>query len=451
MVGLYPVVFTRLVFVFLLLPSCLRAQEDPQPFDALQLRIRNDARTLPDWEREYLVHALARLYSGCDPGTLYQPASKFRERASQVSVSDGGDMTRIVQATGGSSDAFSSLLILESDGENLYKREHCRREDLLPVVGIMEAAEVESQSSNRPRSYAQRASAGLTSYEPNLIGWTFDDNDVDQGYVDAVVSMKYPFFHDGLYSSEGPDGGLYFAFTGRFSQYIESRESSPVIGKRFNPKLFGRYWLGDNSRFIDLGLGHESNGQNISSKEAYLREREDLELEGEDPDFARDYISRGWDYVSLDWKHAYKPPSGKISSYVMLKYFLDDGPFQGKPEQYNDWEGDGKNLRKQYDGLGFLGKFEFGPRFCTADASVRGADRWSHGVCLKKAAWRYTTGYDGVFENNTNRLELTIDFWNFPLMLWGQTGYNSDLVDYYKKVNSWGIALELQSANTRIW
>jgi hypothetical protein len=30
-------------------------------------------------------------------------------------------------------------------------------------------------------------------------------------------------------------------------------------------------------------------------------------------------------------------------------------------------------------------------------------------------------------------------------MIWGQNGYNSDLVDYYKNVRSWGIALELQT------
>jgi hypothetical protein len=167
------------------------------------------------------------------------------------------------------------------------------------VAGILE-----SQSLD-PRPSQRRTVAGLTSYEPNRLGWTFDDNDVDEGYLDAIFSLKYPLFHDDYYSREGSPLNAYLAFTGRFSQYIESRDSSPVIGRRFNPKFFLRHWLGDDSRYIDFGLAHESNGQNISSEGAYLREREDFESEGQDPDFARDYISRGWDYLSLDWKHAW--------------------------------------------------------------------------------------------------------------------------------------------------
>ncbi len=80
---------------------------------------------------------------------------------------------------------------------------------------------------------------------------------------------------------------------------------------------------------------------------------------------------------------------------------------------------------------------------------IRGG--WWFDACLKKVAWRYTTGYDSIFDNSTNRLEFTLDLWSFPIMLWGQTGYNSDLVDYYRKVDSWGITLELQSVSTHIW
>ncbi len=49
------------------------------------------------------------------------------------------------------------------------------------------------------------ASLKLLSYEPNKMGWTFDENDV--GFLDFTVSLKYPFapeealiaaHHDGL-------------------------------------------------------------------------------------------------------------------------------------------------------------------------------------------------------------------------------------------------------------
>lgn len=423
----------------------LHAQEAAPANAGLQLTIRSEDRTVPDWEQAYFVNALDRLYSGCSTKVPYDPGEAAHPRPNQLTLDTGPDSRRVVQAIGGSSAPFTQMAFLEFHGDEVFRYQDCQPAHVLPIVSIMEATGMELAAGERRRS------AGLTSYEPNRIGWRFDDNDVAEGYLDATVSLKYPFLHDGYFSNKEFDGGLYFAFTGRFSQYIESRESSPVISKRFNPKLFWRYWLGDDSRYIDLGLAHESNGQNINSEAAYLRAREDFILEGQNPDFARDYISRGWDYLSLDWKHAFEYSHGNLDTYLNLKYFLDDGPFQGEPEEYNDWEGYGVQRRKEYDGIGLLAKYEFGRSFCLGGAAARDADGWVPDVCLKKVSWEYTTGYDGLFDNDTNRLEFTVDLWSFPVMFWGQTGYNSDLVDYFREVDSWGITLELHSTSTRIW
>ncbi|NND67534.1 MAG: hypothetical protein HKN19_08105, partial [Halioglobus sp.] len=154
-------------------------------------------------------------------------------------------------------------------------------------------------------------------------------------------------------------------------------------------------------------------------------------------------ISRGWDYLSLDWKHTwYTAPGGALDTYLLTRYFLDDGPFQGEPEESNVWEGFGLHKRKEYDGLGFIGKYRFGGTFCAFGEPQQG-------ICLRKLAWLYNTGYDGIFDNNTNRIELTIDLGGIPLQVWGQRGYNSDLVDYYQKTDSWGVTLELNSASLR--
>ena len=419
--------------------------KDSEPEGAeLHLTIRNEDRAVPAWEQAYVAHALDRLYSGCGTKAPYDAKKAAHRRANQLTITTGPASQSTVQAIGGSSAPFTQLAFLEIKGDDVVRYEDCEPAHVLPVVSIMEATGMQLAAGERRRS------AGLTSYEPNRIGWRFDDDDVNEGYLDATVSLKYPFLHDGYYSEKGFDGGLYFAFTGRFSQYIESRESSPVVSKRFNPKVFWRYWLGDDSRHIDFGLAHESNGQNINSEAAYLRAREDFILEGQNPDFARDYISRGWDYLSLDWKHAFQYSHGNLDTYVNLKYFLDDGPFQGEPEEYNDWEGDGVQRRKEYDGIGFLAKYEFGRSFCLGGEAARDADGWVLDVCLEKVSWEYTTGYDGLFDNDTNRLEFTVDLWSFPIMLWGQTGYNSDLVNYYRQVDSWGITLELHSTSTRI-
>ena len=423
-------------------PAVVNADLDPAIKESIHLEIEGESVELVQWEREYLIHAVDRLYKHCKPDDydeLNEEVVHPREKRNQLSITTADGHERLIEALGGSSQPFSKLAIYAIDERGARRLHDCKPAHLLPVAGILESQSLDPLPSQR------RTVAGLTSYEPNRLGWTFDDNDVDEGYLDAVFSLKYPLFHDGYYSQDGPPLNAYLAFTGRFSQYIESRDSSPVVGKRFNPKFFLRHWLGDDSRYVDVGLAHESNGQNINSEEAYLRERADFESEGQDPDFARDYISRGWDYLSLDWKHAWGDYPAGLNTYLNLKYFLDDGPFQGDPEEYNDWEGDGVNRRKEYDGLTLLAKYRFDRSYCLTELVPAKSEEWTPNFCLGKFAWAHTTGYDGIFNNNTDRLEFTVDLWGVPIMIWGQKGYNSDLVDYYKKVRSWGIALELQS------
>jgi hypothetical protein len=404
-----------------------------------QIWMAGENKTLQPWESDYLVHAVDRLYSHCQRSEVLRRKTLPEAESGRLSVRYADNSTRVIQGLGGSSSPFSKVAIFADKDGQLVRYHDCNPAHVLPVTAIVESQQLDYTPE------ARRTVARLTSYEPNKVGWTFDDNDVNEGYLDAVFSVKYPFLHDGHYSSESALLNPFFAFSGRFSQYIESRDSSPVIGKRFNPKLFARHWLGSENNYIDFGYAHESNGQNISSEEAYLRERDDLAAEGEDPDFARDYISRGWDYLSVDWRHAWEDSRYGFTTYVMLKYFLDDGLLQGKPEEHNDWEGHGQNHRKEYDGLSLLAKYRFGNRFCLGGLGTRDARSGEPGFCLRKLAWQQTTGYDGLLENNTTRLELTLTLWDLPVMLWGQTGYNSDLVDYYKDVNSWGLSLELQS------
>jgi outer membrane phospholipase A len=400
------------------------------------LQIADKPTTLEQWEQAYLQQAGDRLYASCERHDTAQSNSGPDDKNNQLILPGADGSKRIIQAIGGSSSPFRKMAFYELDGNTLTTFGDCQPQHVMPIAGIMEALSLKGNIPER------RTRAGLSSYQPNRIGYVYDDNDVSEGYMDAVLSLKYPLFHDGIYSDDSSFLNPYFAFTGRFSQYVESRESSPVIGRSYNPKFFLRNWLGDDSRYLDLGIAHESNGQNIDSANSYVLERLEFQRKGEDPDFARDYISRGWDYLSLDWKHSWYNAPGIVDTFVILKYFLDDGPFQGEPEESNDWEGFGEHKRKQYDGLGFLGKYRFDDRACLVKTP-----RPSY--CLRKFAWLYTTGYDGIFDNNTNRVEFTVDLGGVPIMFWGQKGYNSDLVDYYQKVKSWGVTLELNSATLR--
>lgn len=295
----------------------------------------------------------------------------------------------------------------------------------------------------------------LQSFEPNTVGFRSDSNDVN--YMDFKISLKYPLFHQGVYDgSHTAAFGLpyfFFAFTGEWGQYIGTRDSSPVISKRFNPLLFGRYWLNSDKDYIDVTwYGHESNGQSINSYNLYRVQELEVAASGDDPLFTRDYISRGWDYLGIEWKKSRKSPSAQWSSYIKFRYFLDRGLMQGKMEDYNPWEdyaracasnssndwteaackkADSDNQRQNFDGLSWLLKYESAYK-----------NTWLTG---NKLAIKYTTGYGAPLKHNTFRIELTSTLLNLPVMVWAQTGYNSDLIDYYQNVDSFGIALELNN------
>ena len=272
----------------------------------------------------------------------------------------------------------------------------------------------------------------LQSYEPNMLGYTKDRNDVD--YMDFKLSLKYPIIHDGEYLGKNAWHRLplpYIAFSGRFGQYITSRKSAPVIGKRFNPKVIFRYWLWDKDSYFDIAMAHESNGQRIDSAQAYQDLRDDFETSGENPDFARDYISRGWDYWDLVYKETFTRGEHKLRTYLNYKHFLKGGGVQEGPEEYNSWEGDDNGKKRKYvDGITIMAKY-----------SNKFSEKWKG----QKVALKYTTGVKEPFRYETVRFEFTHNILTVPVTLWVSDGYNSDLVDYYKSVRSWGIALELRN------
>ena len=310
----------------------------------------------------------------------------------------------------------------------------------------------------------------LRPYEPNILGFR---KDADDGwFLDMKLSLKYPINHDGLFKPKD-ERNLFpfwsFAFSGSWAQYMFDRKSSPVIAKRYNPEIFGRWWLRDKYNYIDIMYGHESNGQSIGSWNTYnVKQLEISSIDNPEPgdnvENARDYISRGWDYVGFIYKtrnpldiyffEKQKPGNffygQTLTTYMKFRYFLNDGLLQGRYEDFNPWEVFGpqciddenktdwtaecyrlndKYSRDRYDGLTFIFKNDT-----------------NYGSLFKgiKTALIYTTGYKDIFENNTLRLEHTLNYNNLPIMIWIQTGYNNDLVDYYKRIKSYGVALELR-------
>lgn len=293
------------------------------------------------------------------------------------------------------------------------------------------------------RLFSPQPREGLSAHETNKMLARTDSNDISSLYMDAVLSLKYPILTplvESLFDLTGfqleKKPRLFIAFSSRFSQYVGSRESSPVVARRYNPELFVRTWTDSNDSYWDLGFGHESNGQQINSPQAFAQLEQYYIDQNETPEFARDSISRGWDYLSVDWNRQWETgflPSlkGFTTAHVELRRYLSNGALQGAPEEYNDWERQGAEPkpRDEYDGLKFSVQYNLVNELCII-------------ACFDRVELTHRTGYADLFGRNTTSLELTTSLLGIPFHLWAMSGYNSDLIDYYDYSNSWGIGVE---------
>ena len=310
----------------------------------------------------------------------------------------------------------------------------------------------------------------VRTYEPTQIGLTKDRR--DDAFMDFQLSLMFPLH--GAYPEPMPPAiapdfrfgdfdfrhpGLFASATLRAGQYINTRPSSPVVGKRFNPQLFLRFWALDESgeatstdKFLDLiFFGHESNGQAISDEAGFLAQEEvyrQLEKHPDTPDaqvnafrWARDSISRGWDYVGAEagwsWRAKYSDPIHDLdvnvtrTLRVKLRYFLHWGVAQQYAEQYYAWEGEGpSHPRRNYDGI----KVQY-----TTFSRVLGRVPLFTG----RGTLTYTTGLSEPFRYSTFEADLGFKLGPLPLSIWGRIGYNSDLTDYYHLESGYGFRLSI--------
>ncbi|MCR4304827.1 MAG: phospholipase A [Gallionella sp.] len=314
-----------------------------------------------------------------------------------------------------------------------------------------------------------KSSHQLCLYEPNTIGLTWDDDDHER-FMDFKLSVRYQMFPE--YSTKwlnhvsdqlGDDSAIYFAFSGRFGQYIDTRDSSPVVAKRFNPKIFIRFWGNKdqdevnhyNSNYLDVSLfNHESNGQSIDNKTGYDLAYFQSSAKGYNGYDAYDHLSRSWDIFSIEYRDkreelieaALKNQFFKIdtSGYYGLKYFIP-----GKTEEFNPvggtniqglqgWETDPEGKpRKEVDGVSLAYK---GTIYNSGTAH-------KFSLLPLKYYLGYTTGTHNPGVYNTWRIELgfNIPYVDLPITVYRQTGYNNDLAQYYKKTGSVGIYVDIGS------
>jgi len=300
-----------------------------------------------------------------------------------------------------------------------------------PIAGYGEDA-TQGEGAPKPRSLPL-----LASDEPNVLGWTRDYYE-RQGFLDFTLSMRYPLLYDTMQEGYRYNMLPFFSFTGRMGQYFD-RHSSPVVTKRFNPKLFLRFyenahvagkslWSDDNGLdYYDVGYAHESNGQHVDSLALFNSAVASYGT----PEIAQDYISRGWDYLGYK-RHLQMHEHGLDSLDAELRYFLHHGLLQLTSEEYSAWEGPRSITRiSQVDGLRLKLNFGF------------------HRDWFRGASLSVTTGYNDFARHYTLRAELGFtplsDFLGVPIMLWGQTGYNNNIAQYYRRAWAIGLAASFET------
>lgn len=294
----------------------------------------------------------------------------------------------------------------------------------------------------------------LTDHEPNILGLRYDRDDDDM-FLDFKISLQYPLFKglfDWVAAAEWNPESLksicknklfddcypYLAFTGRFAQYIDmgsyGRESSPVVSKRFNPKVFWRFEK--NQRYyVDLEYGHESNGQSTSDQPGFDALADQLEQRDKgERSHANDYISRGWDYWGITAKYIPQRIHGrKLSLYLSMARYIG-GIFQGDIEEYYPDFEPPRDIteRQQVNGIRLMAKWKEDRKYFS----------WLGGY---KIAVIYETGLEDTGKYNTAQLEMSTRLFDIPVMLWLRNGYSNNLAEYYKEMFSMGIALELRT------
>lgn len=277
----------------------------------------------------------------------------------------------------------------------------------------------------------------LQNYESNALQATQDSS--KNWYWHIALSQMVPLYHNGCIGSLSDDRWIYpyLVLNIDFGFYflLTERESSPVIGKRFNPKLIiTREWLNHDKGYWELTVAHESNGQDISNQNTYLNKRATLQSRGQDPNFANDYLSRSWDYIET---RLFYNLNDQGSILFSGKYFMH---IFSTLEESNTWElYENSGLKRAYfDGLSLTYRY----------SNFTSKDKYFN----YKLALSYTTGYKNIGKFNTFELNFTSSGYfkvllhtigikkelNFldhviPTNVSLKHGYNTDLVGYTDK------------------
>lgn len=248
----------------------------------------------------------------------------------------------------------------------------------------------------------------LESNEPNYVAWTASD-DTDNNHSEFYISLKYPIFSN-LWEW-GAD--VLFIYNGKYDFYIGSRDSAPIVSRLQNPGIaIEKAFNGKNGPHnLRIGWYHESNGQSVETQTQF-----------NNTENAIDHVSRGWDYLGIDYKKSFKPDlifdtSLRLFCDCQAMGFLDkrEDEIFWRPvvEQPSIWDFDGFRTGLEYS-PGKIGNFLTNVRI--------------------RADIRTGLGDSDAFGNVSGKLSLSFRIAdNIPLSIFYFNGYGKDISTYHRR------------------
>ena len=287
----------------------------------------------------------------------------------------------------------------------------------------------------------------LTGYQPSY--FTLFAIDGIDTHMEFSVSLKYPLDKRRRW---------YFTYTGAYDFYVydedaPGRDSGPVVSRLQNPGIFYKYYLDrtltnllevdDDSSLaavnefiptdwklesISTGWFHESNGQTIDGSDTATFNATVN---------AADYVSRGWDYLGIDIKHALNIDAlagERMAIYTRMRFHCGcqaAGFVSGREDNVTVFKGiDDEDIR-DYDGLRLVFDHHL--------------DRdKSYGIELRTGM----TGADPL-ENWSFRVEATFrPGWpefisHVPINLFYFNGYGTNISTYHIRDDYVGIGIKM--------
>ncbi|MGH1365982.1 MAG: hypothetical protein ACRBF0_20655 [Calditrichia bacterium] len=308
------------------------------------------------------------------------------------------------------------------------------------------------------QNYSKTGLEGGTKIEFNMPNFRRNQPQLNDAAYRFTVTPNYTFYP--LKESKvWGESGISVGYIGIYDFYFGTRNSGPVVSRNQNPLLylFTEHAIKNLKVKAILGLGHESNGQFISTKnsydvfeEAFADSVHGTDPSGENPRFYQynieDWASMGWNYFYTEWivkKNSILGTNALLSFNLHLRWFFKHGTLDPSNQDledniFYDRELDGKTSIRDYDGFRY-----------TID--WRGDSR--HFNFWKENYLVYDPSFTIGFRHGYLTSDLSPTIWakvylkllgSLPMFYRYDSGYGRDLSNYPYRFSSHAIGVEIR-------